>query len=100
MSHPKYWWAEIILVFAILTAVGAILLPRLYGHDWSGSLLFYVAFPFQMFASLFSFSFLFLIRRYTKRLLVAVPAVLILSLLASFAMFVCGQIRMGSYLGP
>jgi len=84
-------------MFAILTAVGAFLLPALYGRDWSGSLLPYFTFPVQMIVSFVSFAFLFITRRYTGRFWLGGLAVLGLSLLASFAMFAAAPIHMFSY---
>ena len=99
-SYRKYWWAEIFLVFATLTAVGAISLPMMFGRNWSNSLLPLITLPIQILISLFSFGWLFATRSYTNRLLLAISSVLILSILASFAMFAFSGIHAGSGHGP
>jgi len=94
-SLPRFWWAEIGVTFAILSAVGAITLVALFGREWNGSILPLLTLPVQVLVSLISFGYLFAARRYTKRSLLAVSAVIVLSILASLAMFV--PIHGGSY---
>jgi hypothetical protein len=97
--RPKLWWLELAGMFAALTIAGAILLPFFCGHDWSGSLWPYVTIPVQMIASLFSFGVLFISRKYTESLGLGMLAVVVLSVLATFAMFATSTIHMASY-GP